>query len=97
MSKVIEDYKDIIANYNPTKNKSKNILSKYEKTKIIGFRMEQLARNAEPYVEVSDKNSFDPYEIAVRELRTLKLPFMICRTLPNGEKEYYRLEDMIIV
>jgi DNA-directed RNA polymerase I, II, and III subunit RPABC2 len=97
MSKVIEDYKDIISSYNPKKNKSKNILSKYEKTKIIGFRMEQLARNAHPYVEIDKNVQFDPYEIAMRELRSRKLPFMICRTLPNGEKEYYRLDDLIIV
>lgn len=96
MSKIIEDYKDIIARYNPKSNRSKNILSKYEKTKIIGLRMEQLARGADAYVEIDTKVKFEPFNIALEELTTRKLPFMICRTMPNGEKEYYRLEDMII-
>jgi DNA-directed RNA polymerase subunit K/omega len=96
MSKLIQDYNDIINKYNPKANKSKNILSKYEKTKIIGLRMEQLVRGAEPYVEFDEKE-FDAYKIALKELETRKIPYMICRTMPNGEKEYYRLEDMIIV
>lgn len=97
MSKIIEDYKDIIKAYNPKLNITNNILSKYEKTKIIGLRMEQLARQAEPYVDVDTTKPFDPFEISQRELRERKIPFMICRTLPNGIKEYYRLEDMIII
>ena len=95
MSKVIEDYQEMIGNYDPRKNISKNILSKYEKTKIIGMRMEMLARNATPYVEIID-NKFDPYEIAMREFNEGKLPFMVRRPLHNGKKELYRLEDMII-
>jgi DNA-directed RNA polymerase I, II, and III subunit RPABC2 len=96
MSKIIDDYKDVIANYDPKKNITKNILSKYEKTKILGLRMEQLARSAEPYVDFKPE-AFDPYDIAIKELRDRKLPFMLCRTLPNGRKEYWRLEDMIIL
>lgn len=94
MSKIIEDYKDIVNAYDPRTNITKNILSKYEKTKIIGLRMEQLARSADPYVDIG--NTFDPYDIAIRELRDRKLPYMICRTLPNGKKEYWRLDDMLI-
>jgi len=94
MSKVIEDYKDIIASYNPSKNITKNILSKYEKTKLIGLRMEQLARNAEPYVKFDGE--FDPSKIAEKELIERKLPFMISRKLPNGKVEYWRLDDMLI-
>lgn len=93
---VIEDYTDIIKKYDPSKNITRNFLSKYEKTKIIGMRAEQLARNAQAYVEF-DKNNFDPIEVAEKELEARKLPFMVCRTLANGEKEYWRLDDMIIL
>lgn len=93
---VVQDFQDITSKYNPDNNKTMNILSKYEKTKIIGMRMEQLARSATPYVDVDTTRPFDPYEIATKELHARKLPFMICRTLPNGEKEYWKLDDMLI-
>lgn len=91
---IIKDYNEIIGSYAPSLNKTMNILTKYEKTKIIGMRMEQLARSGVAYVDFS--GPFDPFTIATKELEENKLPFMICRTLPNGEKEYWRLEDMII-
>lgn len=95
-SKVIENYHDILKNYDPSKNTTRNILTKFEKVKIIGLRMEQLQRGAKPYVEF-DKSQFDPHKIAHDELQQRKIPFMICRTLPNNEKEYYRLDDMVIL
>ena len=95
-SKVIENYNDILKAYNPSANTTRNILTKYEKVKIIGLRMEQLQRGASPYVPF-DKDNFNPNLIAHMELEQRKLPFMICRTLPNSEKEYYRLDDMIIL
>lgn len=94
-NKIIEDYNEVMKGYNPKNNQTRNILSKYEKTKILGMRMEQLARNATPYVPIKD-NKFDIGEIAMRELMERKLPFMISRTLANGKNEIYRLEDMII-
>ncbi len=95
-SKIVEDYNDIMTNYDPRQNITKNILSKYEKTKILGMRMEQLARSAKPYVDIKNRE-YDPYKIAQEELMSRKIPFMICRTLPNGKKEYWRLDDMLIL
>lgn len=92
---LVQDYGDIMRNYDPSKNKTKNILTKYEKVKILGIRAEQLQRGAEPLVKW-DKE-FNPREIAAEELKQRKTPFMICRKLPNGEKEYYRLDDMLIL
>jgi DNA-directed RNA polymerase I, II, and III subunit RPABC2 len=91
----MEDYADIIQNYDPAKNKTKNILSKYEKVKIIGLRTEQLQRGAEPLIKW--EKEFNPREIALEELRLRKIPFMICRKLQDGSKEYYRLDDMIVL
>ena len=34
-------------------------------------------------------------EIVQKELELNKLPFMLCRTMPNGEKEYWKLEELI--
>jgi DNA-directed RNA polymerase subunit K/omega len=100
-SKIFEDFDDIINDYKENLKKKKNItkpiLSKYEKTKIIGMRMEQLARSATPYIDIKNMKTYDPFRIAMEELHSRKLPFMICRTLPNGKKEYWRLDDMMII
>jgi DNA-directed RNA polymerase I, II, and III subunit RPABC2 len=92
-----EDFNDIMQKYDPTKNITKNILSKYERVKIIGLRSEQLQRGADAYIELDPSKPFNPCEIATEELRQRKLPFMIKRTLPNGEDEYWRLDDMIVL
>jgi DNA-directed RNA polymerase I, II, and III subunit RPABC2 len=92
-----EDFNDIMAKYDPTKNITKNILSKYERVKIIGLRSEQLQRGADAYIEIDKTRAFNPREIATEELRQRKLPFMIKRRLPNGVDEYWRLDDMIIL
>lgn len=94
-SVVIEDYHDIIRSYDPSKNSTRNIMTVYEKVKTVGLRAEQLRRGAEPTVDF-DKTSFDPIAIATKELYARTLPFIIARTLPNGEKEYWRLDDLII-
>ena len=91
----MEDYSDIMRNYDPSKNKTRNILSKYEKVKIIGLRTEQLQRGAEPVINWTKE--FDPHSIAIEELKQKKIPFMICRRLPDNTKEYYKLDDMIIL
>ena len=91
----MEDFNDIMMKYDPTKNTTKNILTKYEKAKIISNRAEQIQRNAPIYVDL-DRTKFSPIEIAIKELEQRTIPFMICRKLPNGLTEYFRLDDMII-
>lgn len=92
-----EDFNDIMKKYDPAKNRTNNILSKYEKVKILGLRSEQLQRGADPYVEFDKSKTFNPQEIANRELVQRKIPFMIRRALPDGSHEYWRLDDMIIL
>lgn len=92
---IVEDYHDIIRAYDPSKNSTRNIMTIYEKVKIVGLRAEQLRRGAHPLIEFKG-NEFNPIDIATKELYARTLPFMVARTLPNGEKEYWRLEDMII-
>lgn len=94
---VVEDFNDIMRKYDPATNQTKNILSKYERVKIIGLRSEQLQRGADPYVELDQTKEFNPRNVAYEELRQRKLPFMLKRTLPDGTVEYWRLDDMIIL
>lgn len=94
---VLEDYSDVITNYDPDNNRTNNILSKYEKVKIIGIRAEQLQRGAEPYIKIDLAKPFNALDIAKKELYEKKIPFMISRKLPDGKIEYWRLDDMIIL
>ena len=96
--KLLEDYNDIRHVYDPAKNVTKNVLTKYELTKIIGMRIEQLARGAPSLVSVTsspDKNN-QIREIVYKELEERTIPFVIIRTLPTGQKEHWRLQDMYI-
>jgi DNA-directed RNA polymerase subunit K/omega len=94
--KLLEDYNDIRASYNPSKNITRNVLTKYELTKLIGMRIEQLARGAPTLIEIDKKKNLSIHDIVYLELDQKKLPLMIVRNLPTGQKEYWRLVDMII-
>lgn len=84
---------DLLSAYDPSKNVTRNILSKYECAKILGMRMEQLARGAKPTVKTEGLTSVR--DIAAKELKEKMIPFMISRTLANGKKEIWRIDDMI--
>lgn len=94
---VIEDYNDILKSYDPSSNRTNNILSKYEKVKIIGIRAEQIQRGAQPFITIDKNVPFDARNIAKEELKAGKIPFMIARKLPDGKIEYWRLDDMMIL
>lgn len=71
-------------------------LNKYEYTRIIGFRANQLSQGAKPFVIVPEHVS-DVREIARMELAEKRLPYIIKRPLPNGSYEYWRLQDLLII
>ncbi len=75
-------------------HKTYPILSKFELTKIIGLRVTQLNKGAEPYVKIQTKNILDNSLVADKELREKKLPFIIMRPLPNGKCEYWNVNDL---
>jgi len=76
---------------------SRNILTKYEKTTIVGVRIEQLAYGSPSTLSDEDKKSCKNItEIAEKELSLGIVPFMICRNLPNRTEEYWKLKDMIV-
>lgn len=75
------------------------ILTKYEKTRVLGVRAKQLNDGAAAYVNVATgtENIIDGYIIAMRELEEKKIPFIIRRPLPNGGSEYWYLQDLEII
>ena len=72
------------------------ILSKFEKTRVLGLRAKQINEGAKPFVEVN-QNNYDGYVIASKELVQKKIPFIIRRPLPNGASEYWRLSDLEVL
>lgn len=77
-------------------HKTVPILTKYEKTRILGLRVSQLNEGAPSYISVNE-HIIDNYIIAEKELRLKKLPFIVTRPLPNGQKEHWRLKDLEIL
>lgn len=69
-------------------------LTKYEKARILGLRAKQLNNNIRPAIEVSDY-IIDSYRIAEIELENKVIPFIIKRPLPNGQSEYWYLQDLL--
>ena len=97
-SKIIS-YNDMNKNYNPEKNISVRFLTVYEKTAILGLRKQQLTNGARTYLEekLINESEGDIEKMAELELKNKKLPFIVCRTFTNGLKEYYKLDDLIIL
>jgi DNA-directed RNA polymerase I, II, and III subunit RPABC2 len=71
-------------------------LTNYEKTKIIGLRANQISKGSIPFIAVP-KHITDVKDIAKLELEQKRLPFIIKRPLPNGQFEYWRLADLLIL
>jgi len=69
------------------------ILTKYEKTRILGQRAKQIETGAIPLIQVPP-NIIDSYLIAKLELAQNKIPFIIRRPLPNGGMEYWYVSDL---
>ena len=93
MAQVIRDNKNNIID---DLHKTVPILSKYERTRVLGQRAKQIENGHVPFVRVAD-NVIDSYIIAVQELEQNKLPFIIRRPMPSGASEYWHLKDLELV
>lgn len=71
-------------------------LTNFEKTKIIGLRANQISKGSMPFIAVP-KHITDVRDIARLELEQKRLPFIVKRPLPNGQFEYWRLADLLIL
>ena len=87
------DYRNILSAYVPTKNKSRPIISIYERTLLIGKRATQIAYGANPLISVEP--GMNEVAIAEEELRQRKIPLIIKRTI-GDHTEYWKPGDMIL-
>ena len=75
--------------------KSIPYLTKFERARIIGTRLQQLAYGAKPRVNTKGLNSIQ--EIVEKELDERKILFIIRRPMPDGTYEDWKLEEFISV
>jgi DNA-directed RNA polymerase subunit K/omega len=78
------------------KHRSIPFLTQFEKTKILGFRTNQLSQGARPYIAVP-QHITDIREIARMELEARRLPIILKRPMPDGTFEKWRLSDLLIL
>ncbi len=93
LSKITRDENNRIIDEN---HRTVPILSKYERTKILGVRTKQINSGAKPFIN-TEAMIIDGYIIAERELLEKKIPFIIKRPISNNKFEYWKLEDLEIV
>ena len=86
----MEQYESNKKNYN-----SSNVLSKYEKTRILCERAQQLEEGSQPYISNIERYN-SSYAIALAEFNSKKIPYIIRRSVPHSNNfEYWKLKDMI--
>lgn len=74
---------------------SQPFITIYEKTNIIGLRLQQLSNNSP--TTLTDKELDDCKnikDIVNKEYKLKKIPFKICRTLSNNIQEYVDLNEL---
>ena len=74
---------------------TKPVLTKYERVRILGERARQLSLGAKPMIKSVE--NIDPINIAHAELKMKVIPLIIIRTLPTGEKEKWKLNELAII
>ena len=88
------DFRQILMNYDVSKNRTSPRITKYECSLMIGKRAEMIQQGANPNVIVLPGQS--AIEIAEEELRQGKIPFIIKRPL-GTTYEYWKPADMEII
>jgi len=93
LSRVVRNKENIIID---DLHRTLPILSKYEKTRVLGQRAKQINTGSKPFVEIGE-DVIDGYLIAQEELHQKKIPFIVRRPLPSGGSEYWYLSDLEIL
>ena len=78
------------------KRTSFNILTKYEKNLILGFRTQQIINGSVILIDVNKLTDKSAYAIAQQELVEKRIPFKIKRPFPDGRVEIWDLEELLV-
>jgi len=83
-----------VENFVEKKNRiTSNIMTKYERARILGTRALQLSRNAPTNIDTTGLT--DPLKIAEQELILKKCPLILRRNFPNGAFEDWKVSELI--
>lgn len=93
MSRVVRDANGNIID---PLHKTMPFITKFEKARLLGERAKQINAGAQPMVKV-DEDIIDGYLIALQEYAEKKIPMILCRPLPNGGCEYWKLQDLELI
>lgn len=103
---VANNYDEIVSLTSVVRDSNNNIvdplhrtipyLTKYEKTRILGYRAKQINSGAKVFVKVPE-NIIDGYLIAQIELTQKRIPFILRRPIPGGGCEYWNLKDLEVI
>jgi DNA-directed RNA polymerase subunit K/omega len=88
MMENIDDEESLLVSNDTLNIHTSPYLTKYELTKVLSLRSEQILTGAPPTVPASEfpdkRYPVDPYSIALMELKMSRLPLIIGRRLPNN-------------
>jgi DNA-directed RNA polymerase I, II, and III subunit RPABC2 len=75
--------------------KTSCVMTKYERTRILGVRATQISKGAPIMIELPP-NVSDPLQIAQLELLQKRIPLIVSRVLPDGSTENWKVSEMTI-
>ena len=78
-----------------SKRITKNYMTIYERVRLLGERAKQLSLGAKALIKGAE--NIDPKIVAKMELEKKIIPLIIIRTLPNGQKEKWRVAELEII
>ena len=92
------DINEFYRDYEKNKKNFKTtpVLTKYEKTRIISERVQQISNGGIPFIN-NPESYHTVHDIALKELSMKKLPFIIKRTINGQNYELWKLEDLKII
>lgn len=90
-----EDAKKVSKFVDKDKRITKNLMTIYERVRLLGERAKQLSLGAKPMIKNIENKG--PKEIAKLELEQKVIPLIIIRTLPNGLKEKWFVNELMLV
>ena len=72
---------------------TKNIMTTYERVRVLGIRAKQITMGAKVLIKCDDKLS--AMEKALKELEAGMTPLKIKRTLPSNKYEIWKISELI--
>ena len=70
-------------------------LTKFEKARIIGLRMQQIASGSPILVNTEGVKTLR--EVVEKEIIERKIPLIIARILPNNKREYWKIDEFQVL